>query len=86
MSCTVVKHIFFHPIVKLLSVFGLHHIDKVHDYHTAEFFDGFNRLVNRNDDVVDLVLINGKTAWQDGSFSENFGDERFGDFLEGKHN
>ena len=59
--------------------------DKVHEYHTAEFFEGFNRLVNRNDDVVDLVLINGKTAWQDGSFAENFGNERFGDFLEGRH-
>jgi N-acyl-D-aspartate/D-glutamate deacylase len=35
--------------------------------------------------VVDWVLINGKTAWQDGAFSENFGHERFGGFLAGKH-
>lgn len=59
--------------------------DKVHEYHTAEFLQGLDRLVNRNDDVVELVLINGKTAWESGSFSENFGNERFGGFLKGEH-
>ncbi len=59
--------------------------DDVHQYHTAEFMQGCDRLVNRNDDVVEAVLINGKVAWEDGDFSETFGKERFGQFLKGKH-
>ncbi|MBX7169422.1 MAG: amidohydrolase family protein [Pyrinomonadaceae bacterium] len=59
--------------------------DKVHEYHNAEFLGGYKRLVNRNDEVVDLVLINGKTAWENGTFSEKFGNERFGSFLKGNH-
>jgi N-acyl-D-aspartate/D-glutamate deacylase len=59
--------------------------DDVHEYHTAEFLGGHSRLVNRNDDVVDLVLINGKPAWEDGSFTESFGHERFGGFIKASH-
>ena len=59
--------------------------DDVHKYHTAEFLQGLDRLVNRNDDVVELVLINGKVAWENQQFSERFGKERFGNFLKGKH-
>jgi N-acyl-D-aspartate/D-glutamate deacylase len=59
--------------------------DKVHEYHSAEFLGGFERLVNRNDEVVELVLIDGKIAWENEAFSESFGHERFGDFLPGKH-
>ncbi|MBK8811856.1 MAG: amidohydrolase family protein [Acidobacteria bacterium] len=60
--------------------------DDVHQYHSAEFLGGYSRLVNRNDDVVELVLINGKAAWENGGFSESFGNERFGDFLHANHN
>lgn len=59
--------------------------DAVHEYHEAEFIAGHRRLVNRNDDVVELVLIGGKTAWRNGAFSERFGHERFGGFLAGNH-
>lgn len=55
--------------------------DAVHEYHTAEFIGGHSRLVNRNDDVVELVMVGGKTAWLNGAFSESFGNERFGGFL-----
>jgi N-acyl-D-aspartate/D-glutamate deacylase len=55
--------------------------DAVHEYHTADFIGGHRRLVNRNDDVVDLVVIGGKIAWENGGFSESFGNERFGSFL-----
>ena len=59
--------------------------DAVHEYHTAEFLEGHTRLVNRNDDAVDLVAIGGKIAWRAGGFSEAFGVERFGRFLRGSH-
>ena len=59
--------------------------DDVHQYHTAEFLQGCDRLVNRNDDVVVAVLINGKLAWEGGDFTETFGKQRFGQFLKGKH-
>ena len=59
--------------------------DEVHKYHTADFLEGQTRLVNRNDETVELVIINGKTAWESGSFTENFGNERFGGFLKGEH-
>jgi len=59
--------------------------DDVHEYHTAEFLEGYDRLVNRNDDVVETVLINGKIIWEGNEFSKAFGKERFGQFLRGKH-
>lgn len=59
--------------------------DKVHDYHTAPFLEGCDRLVNRNDRTVDLVLINGKVAWESGAYTSAFGKERYGQFLRAKH-
>ena len=59
--------------------------EKVHEYHTAPFLEGCDRLVNRNDEVVEYVMINGKMAWEMGDFTPAFGKERFGEFLKGKH-
>jgi N-acyl-D-aspartate/D-glutamate deacylase len=59
--------------------------DEVHDYHHAEFLGDTQRLVNRSDQAVNLVMIGGRIAWRDGAFTENFGKERFGEFLPGKH-
>lgn len=59
--------------------------DEVHQYHTAPFLGGCERLVNRNDDAVSAVLINGQIAWRDGGFTESFGRRRFGQFLAGQH-
>jgi N-acyl-D-aspartate/D-glutamate deacylase len=59
--------------------------DEVHDYHTAPFLEGCDRLVNRNDDVVKMVMINGKIAWDNGDFAPAFGKERYGQFLKAKH-
>lgn len=59
--------------------------DSVHEYHTADFLGACDRLVNRNDKVVDLVMINGKIAWEGGRFSPSFGKERYGEFLRALH-
>jgi len=59
--------------------------DDIHHYHKAEFLQGMDRLVNRDDEVVEYVLINGKIAWENHQFSDRFGKERFGEFLKGKH-
>lgn len=59
--------------------------DSVHEYHTAPFLQGLDRLVNRDDEVVDLVVIGGNIAWENGHFDERIGKERYGQFLKGKH-
>ncbi len=59
--------------------------DTVHEYHSAEFLAGLDRLVNRDDEVVEFVCINGNIAWESGTFTEDFGNRRFGTFLKGKH-
>jgi len=59
--------------------------DEVHEYHTADFLEDCERLVNRNDDVVKIVMINGKIAWDNGTYTMAYGKERFGQFLEAKH-
>ncbi len=59
--------------------------DLVHDYHYAEFLGGTQRLVNRNDQAVTLVMVGGKIAWEAGDFSPSFGEEPYGTFLPGKH-
>ena len=59
--------------------------DEVHEYHTADFLEGCKRLVNRNDDVVKIVMINGKIAWDNGAYTVAYGKERFGQFLEAQH-
>ena len=59
--------------------------DEVHEYHTADFLEGCKRLVNRNDEVVKIVMINGKIAWDNGAYTVAYGKERFGQFLEAQH-
>ncbi|OJJ22005.1 hypothetical protein BKI52_08165 [marine bacterium AO1-C] len=59
--------------------------DGVHEYHEAPFLEDQTRLVNRNDEVVEMVMINGKIAWESGEFNESFGQETYGQFLRGKH-
>lgn len=59
--------------------------DEVHAYHEVPFLGGVNRLVNRDGDAVQLVMVNGKIAWESGKFTERFGAERFGVFLRGSH-
>lgn len=59
--------------------------DEVHEYHTAEFIEGQTRLVNRNDDVVELVMIGGRIAWRGGAATELLGQQRLGRFLPGTH-
>ena len=59
--------------------------DEVHEYYTADFLEGCKRLVNRNDDVVKIVMINGKIAWDNGAYTVAYGKERFGQFLEAQH-
>lgn len=59
--------------------------DSVHDYHTAPFLQDCDRLVNRNDEVVDCVIINGKIAWEGNDFHPDFGKKRYGRFLAGTH-
>ena len=59
--------------------------DQVHEYRSAEFMHGLERLVNRDGEVVELVMINGKLAWRGDGFTPAFGRERFGQFLRGTH-
>ena len=55
--------------------------DTVHEYHEETFLGEHTRLVNRNDDVVELVMINGKIAWQGSGFTDAYGKEAYGKFL-----
>ncbi len=59
--------------------------DKVHGYHTAPFLNGVDRLVNRNEGIVNLVMINGHIACENDKFSPSFGKMRFGQFLTAIH-
>jgi len=54
------------------------------DYHEAPIaeFGGVMRLVNRNDEAVDAVLVNGRIAWRHGRLDPRLGRETgFGQFL-----
>jgi N-acyl-D-aspartate/D-glutamate deacylase len=44
-------------------------------------YAGLPRMVNRNDDAVDLVLIGGRTVVRDGVPTALLGAERTGSFL-----
>ncbi|MCL6416730.1 amidohydrolase family protein [Aestuariirhabdus sp. Z084] len=44
-----------------------------------------HQLVNRSDEVVDLVLIGGKVAWEKNDFSDAFGREALGRLLRAKN-
>jgi len=59
--------------------------DEVHKYHEDQFLGESLRYVNRSDDAVDLVMINGKIAWEGTGFTEAVGKEKFGIFLKGTH-
>ena len=39
------------------------------------------QLVNRSDDVVPLVMIGGKVAWENKCFSEDLGQKAYGRLL-----
>ncbi|MDO8330259.1 MAG: amidohydrolase family protein [Fluviicoccus sp.] len=53
-------------------------------YHESgmEGLDDLQRMVNRSDGTVSAVFINGRTAFRDGKFAADLGQERrYGDFL-----
>ncbi|KDF02206.1 hypothetical protein Y900_025555 [Mycolicibacterium aromaticivorans JS19b1 = JCM 16368] len=49
--------------------------------HPVEQYDGLPRMVNRNNDAVDLVLIGGRAVVRDGEPTPVLGSERTGSFL-----
>ncbi|WP_199189809.1 amidohydrolase family protein [Mycobacterium sp. ENV421] len=56
---------------------------RLDDYaeHPVEQYDGLPRMVNRNNDAVDLVLIGGRAVVRDGEPTPVLGSERTGSFL-----
>jgi len=67
-----------------LVVINPEHLDSRLDAYAespvAQYAD-LPRMVNRNDDAVDLVLIGGRTVVRDGAPTEILGSERTGSFL-----
>jgi N-acyl-D-aspartate/D-glutamate deacylase len=59
--------------------------NQVEEIHEAEIpgFNGYRRLVRRNDQLVDSVFINGKLAWHQGKLQKK-ASEKFGSFLSAK--
>ena len=57
----------------------------VEEIHEAEIpgYNGYKRLVRRNDQLVDRVYINGKLAWLDGKIQKG-PSEKLGSFLSAK--
>jgi N-acyl-D-aspartate/D-glutamate deacylase len=57
--------------------------DRVEDIHEATVpeLGGVMRLVRRNDDAVELVLINGKAALEKGAPTSSLGREKMGRVL-----
>ncbi|MEM6347797.1 MAG: amidohydrolase family protein [Bacteroidota bacterium] len=58
--------------------------DRVNEIHEAPMPDlpDFQRLVRRHDELVPMVMINGKIVWQDGAPSPEFGQQKgFGKVL-----
>lgn len=52
-----------------------------------EEFGGFNRLVNRNKNVMSHVLVNGQVIWENQAFVEDYGKtKKYGKFLRAKNN
>ncbi|EGV42914.1 hypothetical protein BZARG_2073 [Bizionia argentinensis JUB59] len=48
-----------------------------------EEFGNFNRLVNRNEGVVSIVMAGGKLIFENEKFSEDYGkSQKYGQFLE----
>ncbi|MEO0895168.1 MAG: amidohydrolase family protein [Bacteroidota bacterium] len=59
--------------------------EEVHDEPIKEF-DGFVRLVNRNEGVVSQVVVGGEVICENGNFVEGYGTEKkFGRFLPAQH-
>ncbi len=50
------------------------------EYIYREAFE-HHQLVNRPDQVVGLVMVNGRVAWRDGAYVSAYGQERFGRLL-----
>ena len=59
--------------------------NEVEEIHEAEIpgYNGYKRLVRRNDQLVDRVYINGKLAWLDGKIQKG-PSEKLGSFLSAK--
>ena len=56
-------------------------MEEIHEVPMSGF-EGMHRLVRRNDDAVDTVLIGGRVAWRHGRLTEGLGAERgFGQVL-----
>jgi N-acyl-D-aspartate/D-glutamate deacylase len=53
------------------------------DYHEApiQAMGGLRRMVRRNDLAVSATIIGGRLAFQEGQFTDEYGQERFGRFL-----
>jgi N-acyl-D-aspartate/D-glutamate deacylase len=51
---------------------------RLDDIHEVEMvgMPGLQRLVRRHDDCVPTVLVNGRVAWRDGAFVDEFGHRR----------
>lgn len=59
------------------------------NYHEApmEGFTGLDRMVNRNDGVIEQVFVNGLLAFEKGRFNEKFGKQKgYGQFLRSQFN
>ncbi len=55
--------------------------DRIYEYHEADF-KGVSRIVNRNDETVPAVILNGKMAARNGQVESNVGQScEFGRFL-----
>ncbi|RZU47074.1 N-acyl-D-aspartate/D-glutamate deacylase [Fluviicoccus keumensis] len=58
--------------------------ERLEAYHEApmEGLNGLQRMVNRSDGAVSTVLVNGRVAFRQREFAEDFGKERnYGEFL-----
>jgi len=67
-----------------LVVLDPDHLDECLDHYAeerVEQYGGLPRMVNRNDEAVDLVLIGGHTVVRDGRPTETLGAGRTGSFL-----
>lgn len=52
---------------------------------TVESYGGLSRMVNRNDDTVNAVLVGGRAVYLDGTLTELVGTQRTGRFLRAAH-
>ena len=57
--------------------------DSLFAYHEApiQAMGGLRRMVRRNDLAVSATIIGGRVAFEEGQFTEEYGQERFGRFL-----